>query len=246
MAGAGRSQVGVPGSAAGEDALGGAKVERAVVTYLAPHGIDALTMCDGDVVLFGRGAECQIRFAYAPVPDEGVPRVAGSLLAANRRIFVESAARPGHRALELRTGTAAAVQLPVGEGRSPRDDQFDVFVHGTDAMWKLSVTVRAATGPLTSAATTDPPTRVHALALTDLQRAVLTAYSEPITRGRPEPATHKEVAAALNYHPNTVREVLYEIWALMFAEQIPMPDVSDKRVAVVEAARVHGMLHIDV
>jgi hypothetical protein len=54
------------------------------------------------------------------------------------------------------------------------------------------------------------------------------------------------VAAALNYHPNTVREVLYEIWALMFAEQIPMPDVSDKRVAVVEAARVHGMLHVDV
>ena len=56
----------------------------------------------------------------------------------NRRIFVESAARPGHRALELRTGSAAAVQLPVGEGRSPRDDQFDIFVHGTEAMWKLT------------------------------------------------------------------------------------------------------------
>jgi hypothetical protein len=246
MAGAARSQGGVPGSAAGVDGPGETKVERAVVTYLAPHGIDALTLCDGDLVLFGRGAECRIRFAYAPVPDEGVPRVAGSLLAANRRIFVESPPRPGHRALELRTGRGAAVQLAVGEGRSPRDDQFDVFVHGTETMWKLSVTVRAAMGSSTSAATTDPPTRVHELGLTDLQRAVLRAYSDPITRGRPEPATHKEVAAALNYHPNTVREVLYEIWALMFAEQIPMPDVSDKRVAVVEAARVHGMLHIDV
>jgi hypothetical protein len=245
MAGAGRAQAGVPASTA---KVGGqeAKVERAVVTYLAPHGTEALTICDGDVVSFGRGAECQIRFAYAPVPDEGVPRVAGSLLAANRRIFVESAARPGHRALELRTGSGTAVQIPVGEGRSPREDQFDVFVHGTGAMWKLSVTVRASLWPLTSATTTDPPTRRHELALTGLQRAVLMAYSEPIARGRPEPATHKEVAAALNYHPNTVREVLYEIWALMFAEQIPMPDVSDKRVAVVEAARVHGMLHIDV
>jgi hypothetical protein len=39
-----------------------------------------------------------------------------------------------------------------------------------------------------------------------------------------------------------VREILYEIWARMFAQQVPMPDVSDKRVAVVEATRVHGLL----
>jgi hypothetical protein len=221
-----------------------AKLERAVVTYLAPHGTDALTVCDGDLVLFGRGAECQIRFAFAPVADEGVPRVAGSLLAANGRIFVETAAEPGHRALELRTASGATLQIPVGEALSPREDQFDLFVHGTGALWKLSVTVRTAPRMFVSEGRHDPPTRRHELTLTDLQRAVLAAYAEPITRGRAEPATHKEVAAELNYHPNTVREVLYEIWALMFAEQIPMPDVSDKRVAVVEAARVHGMLQL--
>jgi hypothetical protein len=222
-----------------------ARVERAVVTYLAPHGTDALTVCDGDLVLFGRGAECHIRFAYAPVPDEGVPRVAGSLLAANGRIFVEGAAQPGHRALELRTGSGTTVQIAVGEALSPREDQFDLFVHGTGALWKLTVTVRTSPRLFVSEGRNDPPTRRHELALTEMQRAVLAAYSEPITRGRAEPATHKEVAATLNYHPNTVREVLYEIWALMFAEQIPMPDVSDKRVAVVEAARLHGMLHIE-
>jgi hypothetical protein len=53
---------------------------------------------------------------------------------------------------------------------------------------------------------------------------------------------HREVAAALNYHPKTVRKILYEIWALMFAHEVPMPDVSDKRVAVAETARVHGQL----
>jgi hypothetical protein len=227
------------------DVNGAERIERAVVTYLAPHGTDARTICDGDVVLFGRGAECDIRFAYAPVPDDGVPRVAGSLLAANRRVFVESSAQPGHRALELRTGGGASVPIAVGEGFSPREHQFDLFVHGTGALWKLSVTVRASAPTSLPAGADDPPTRRHELALTDLQRSVLCAYSEPITRGRSEPATHKEVAAALSYHPNTVREILYEIWALMFAEQLPMPDVSDKRVAVVEAARIHGMLHID-
>lgn len=222
-----------------------AKVERAVVTYPAPHGTDAFTICDGGLVLFGRGSECQIRFAYAPVPDDGVPRVAGSLLAANGRIFVEGSAQPGHRALELRSGDGTTTQIPVGEALSPRENHFDLFVHGSGALWKLSVTVRPSPRLFASGTTNDPPTRRHELALTDMQNAVLAAYSEPITRGRAEPATHKDVAAALNYHPNTVREVLYEIWALMFAEQIPMPDVSDKRVAVVEAARVHGMLHIE-
>jgi hypothetical protein len=168
------------------------------------------------------------------------------LLAVNQRIFVESSSQPGHRALTIRTAAGTVMQLAVGEGHSPREQQFDVIVHGDSSPWKLGVTVRAPIreDALNSAA--DLPTRHHELALTELQRAVLRAYSEPMTQGRPEPATHREVAAALSYHPNTVREILYEIWALMFAQQIPMPDVSDKRVAVVEAARSHGMLSTDV
>jgi hypothetical protein len=218
-----------------------AAVERAVVTFPAPHGTDAITLCDDDAATFGRGAECRIRFGYAPVPDEGVPRVAGSLLAVNGRIFIESATQPGHRALELRTN-GATTQIAAGEGFSPRDSQFDLFVRGEDSVWRLGVTVREMVESLVGQSFDDPPTKRFSLELSDSQYAVLAAYCEPPSRGRSEPATHKEVAAALNYHPNTVREILYEIWARMFAQQVPMPDVSDKRVAVVEATRVHGLL----
>jgi len=215
--------------------------ERAVVTYSAPHGVDATTLCDGDSALFGRGAECQIRFGYAPIPDEGVPRVAGSLLAANHRVFIESATQPGHRALELRSADGAR-QISGGEGFSPRDAHFDLLVRGESSVWKLSVTVRADPQQPTTERSIDPPTKRFSLDLSERQFAVLAAYCEPPSRGRSEPATHKEVAATLNYHPNTVREILYEIWARMFELQVPMPDVSDKRVAVVEAARLHGLL----
>ena len=215
--------------------------EVAVVTYTAPHGADAVTLCDGGSARFGRGRECQIRFGYAPIPDEGVPRIAGNLLAANRRVFVESAAQPGHRALELQT-SEGITQISAGEGISPRDGQFSIFVRGENSPWKLTVSVRPPIESLIEQHPDDPPTKKFSLELSELQYAVLTAYCEPPGRGRSEPATHKEVAATLNYHPNTVREILYEIWARMFAEQVPMPDVSDKRVAVVEAARVHGLL----
>lgn len=220
----------------------GLEAERAVVTYPAPHGIEAFTLRDGDVVQFGRGSECALRFGYAPTPDHGVPRVAGCLLASNQRVFVESSSQPGHRALAVRSVDGVTVQIPVGEGHSPRENRFDVLVPGDAEPWKLGVTVRPAARAITTTPSLDPPTRRHTLELTDSQRAVLVAYFEPITKGRLEPATHRQVAAALNYHPNTVREVLYDIWALMFAEQIPMPDVADKRIAVVEAARVHGLL----
>ncbi len=216
-------------------------VERAVVTFPAPHGTDAITLCDGETASFGRGAECRIRFAYAPIPDESVPRVAGSLVAVNRRVFIESATQPGHRALELRSGQETT-QIAAGEGFSPRQSQFDLFVRGEDSVWKLGITVRQTPEVSETTVFDDPPTKRFSLELTDAQYAVLAAYCEPPGRGRSEPATHKEVATALNYHPNTVREILYEIWARMFAQQVPMPDVSDKRVAVVEATRVHGLL----
>lgn len=216
--------------------------ERAVVTYPAPHGTDVTTLCDGESVRFGRGAECEIRFGYAPVPDEGVPRIAGTLLATNRRVFVESIDQPGHRTLEIRSASGTT-QLPAGEGFSPRDSHFELLVRGEHSAWKLAVRIRASAVPTaTTESSADPPTKRITLELSEKQFAVLAAYCEPPRRGRAEPATHKEVAAALNYHPNTVREILYEIWAHMFELQIPMPDVSDKRIAVVEAARLHGLL----
>jgi hypothetical protein len=221
-------------------AHGGAS-EGAIVTYPAPHGTDAVTLADGESAQFGRGAECKIRFGYAPIPDESVPRIAGSLLAANHRVFVESTGQVGHRTLEVRTPTGMT-RIPAGEGFSPRDRHFDVFILGETSAWKLGVRVCVTEGSEPMQTSADPPTKRFLLDLNERQRAVLAAYCEPPNRSRSEPATHKEVAAALNYHPNTVREILYEIWAQMLDLQIPMPDVSDKRIAVVEATRLHGLL----
>jgi hypothetical protein len=216
--------------------------ERAVVNYLTPKGIDALVLRDGDSVEFGRGGECQIRFGYAPQPDLGVPRVAGQLMVVNQRVFIGSSNQTGHRVIEVRTENGPTRQIALGEGFSPRENRFDIFVTGEREPWKLSVSVRPPTDVRESGTGGDPPTKYYELNLTNLQRAVLEAYFEPMSRGRLEPATHKEVAASLSYHSNTVREALYEVWAKMFEQDMPMPDVSDKRIAVVEAARVHGLL----
>jgi hypothetical protein len=88
----------------------------------------------------------------------------------------------------------------------------------------------------------DRSTRQISVVFTPMQRRVLRAYVEPMRRGRLEPATHREVAEALSYHQNSAREALYEAWARLFAAGVPMPDVSDKRVAVAEAIRLHRLL----
>ena len=213
-----------------------------MVTYPAPHGVEAIRVHDDEIVAFGRGAECAVRFAYAPVVDRGVPRVAGSLAVVNGRVFVESTGTLGGRALTIRTDVGVTRHLPVGDGVSPRERHFEIVVHGESGPWKIGVAARPRSVSVSALSSADPPTRHHELVLTPVQRRVLEAYSEPVRRGRLEPATHRQVATALSYHPNTVREVLYEIWARMFAEQIPMPDADDKRVAVVEAARLHGLV----
>ena len=217
----------------------------AVITYPAPHGIEAETLCGGDIVAFGRGADCRVRFGYAPQPDKDVPRVAGHFVVMNNRVFIESSATVGHRALEVRTSDRT-VQIPIGEGYSPRDMRFDVMVRGQTAPWKLGVTVRLPSKVSRDLEAADPPTAHYTLELSEFQRAVLDAYFfQPIRQGRVEPATHREAAGDLNYHPNTVREALYEIWTLMFEQGVPMPDISDKRVAVIEAARIHGMFTVE-
>ena len=136
--------------------------EFAVVTFPAPHGTEARTLSLGDVVAFGRGSECGIRFGYAPRPDHDVPRIAGHFLIMNARLFIESSSTIGHRALEVRTSNRT-VQIPIGEGYSPRDTRFDVLIRGAAAPWKLGVTVRAQTDMQGRADTTDPPTTNYSL-----------------------------------------------------------------------------------
>jgi hypothetical protein len=196
------------------------------------------------MVMFGRGADCGVRFGYAPLADVGLPRVAGRLVVAAERVFVESVDTVGRRSLEITVDGRPPVLLGVGDGFAPAESLFKVMVHGEQRAWPLSVAVRRdPVSPVRSA--WGPPTRGFELSLTAMQRRVVAAYMEPLRQGRSEPATHREVAAALSYHPNSAREALYEVWARLFAAGIPMPDVSEKRVAVVEAVRLHRLLASD-
>jgi hypothetical protein len=52
------------------------------------------------------------------------------------------------------------------------------------------------------------------------------------------PTPDKGVAAAVSYHLGDC----HEIWARMIGEPVRWRDVSDKRVVVTEATRVHGLL----
>ncbi|KJF16838.1 hypothetical protein [Acidithrix ferrooxidans] len=210
------------------------------VIFQAPHGVDSVTIYAGSRVAFGRSSECQIRFGYAPLPDRTVPRVAGHLFVSDRRIYIEANDEQGNRALVVRTG-AIERQVPIGEGFSPREPKFDVIIHGTNAPWVLNVAGRFSYPSKADVPSSDPPTQRFKLELSEIQVRVLTEYYRPISRGRLEPATHSEVGAILNRHPNTVREILYSIWLRMFELDIPLPDIADKRVAVVEAIRVHAI-----
>jgi hypothetical protein len=217
---------------------------RVAVTFPAPHGTESLVLHDGDVAHFGRGGDCGVRFGYAPIADVGVPRVAGRFVVAAERVFVESVDVTGRRSLEIIAAGRPPVLLGIGDGFAPSENEFRVTVHGEQRAWVLSVVVRREVSDANRSGW-EPPTRSFELRLTETQQRVVAAYVEPLRNGRMEPATHREVATALSYHPNSAREALYEVWARMFAAGIPMPDVSDKRVAVVEAVRLHRLLARD-
>lgn len=213
----------------------------AVARYIAPHGPEAAVLHAGDVVPFGRGGDCTLRFAFAPTADHGVPRVAGWLVVANNRIIVEAAESRSGRSLQLVSAGRPPMLLGCGEAFAPSGHQFTVIVHGEQATWPIHITVVDAARTRVQTIGGEPTRRFH-LQLTETQHAVISAYVEPMRRGRFEPATHREVADQLSYHPNSVREVLYEVWATLLGAGIPMPDISDKRVAVSEAVLLHQLL----
>lgn len=214
---------------------------RAAVTFPAPHGTESVVLRDGDVAAFGRGGDCVVRFGFAPIADVGVPRVAGRFVVAGGRVFIESGDTAGRRSLEITAEGRPPVLLGVGDGFAPSESEFRVTIHGDQQAWPLSMVVRRDM-PDAGRSGWEPPTRNFELRLTEMQTRVVSAYLEPLRRGHLEPATHREVAKALSYHPNSAREALYDVWAKLFAAGIPMPDVADKRVAVVEAVRLHRLL----
>jgi hypothetical protein len=221
-----------------EGALAG--TERAVVTFDAPHGRDLLVLHDGEIAEFGRGGSCRIRFAFAPVSDEAVPRVAGRLVIAGDRVFIEATDAARRPSIQVMVKGRPTVMVAVGDGFSPAEPEFQVGVPGSIAVWCFLVRVRRerhAPAPDGSTAT-----RSYEVQFSDRQRRILGEYVKPLTRGHWEPATHREVGVATGLHPNTCREALYDAWSLLFAAGVPLPDISDKRLAVAEALRLHRLL----
>ena len=213
---------------------------RAAVTYPAPHGVESIVLADGDVCDFGRGSGCKIRFAYAPIADPVVPRIAGRIHVTGGRVFVEAASEPGSAGLEIRADDLPNRIIGIGEGYAPAVSNFRICVFGHSQAWVMRVATRRQLPQ--RADHNDMPTKRFSLKLTPMQRVVVDAYMAPLRRGSSEPATHKEVGAALSYHPNSAREALYQVWEKLFEAGVPMPDTKDKRVAVTEAMRLHRLL----
>lgn len=213
----------------------------ASVVYPGPDGGAVETLVDeGEVVTFGASSECGVRFGHAPVRDRAVPGVAGRLLAIGTRLMIECAEKPGYRALELLIPGEATRYVPLGEAWSPRPREFAVLVAGGQSRaWRLDVTVRRRAVPK---GISSVPTDLEPLHLAPAERELLAAYAAPLQRGQLEPATHRRVAEQLHMDYNTARARLYQIGRRFFAAELPMPDVGDKRVAVVECARIHGLL----
>jgi hypothetical protein len=213
----------------------------ASVIYPGPDGgVVERLIDDGEIVAFGAAGECGVRFGHAPVRDRAVPGIAGRLLTIGTRLIVECAERPGYRALELLVPGEATRYVPLGEAWSPRPREFTVVVAGGNASgWRMDVTVRRRAVPR---GVCSVPTGLEPLQLAPADLELLTAYAAPLRRGHLEPATHRQVAAALHMDYNTARAKLYQIGRRFFAAELPMPDVSDKRIAVVECARLHGLL----
>jgi hypothetical protein len=212
----------------------------AQVTYPSLRGTQDLQIFDGDVVTFGRGGNCRIRFGHAPTLDLSIPRIAGTIVAIDSRLVVNSPTHVGHRALEIHVGHEKS-QIPIGQGVSLCGN-FDIVVRGESRIWLLNVHEQQRLSTTIRGPDEDPSTAQVKLNLTPIQWKVLRAYVEPILRGGSEPATHQEVAQDLGFHLNTVRNKLYEIRDLMYINGLQMLDTHDARVAVVQAARIHGLI----
>lgn len=84
-----REQVGSDGGLAVPPGL-------ASVTFPGPDGGAVERLIDDcEVVAFGAGGECGVRFGHAPVRDRSVPGIAGRFLAIGARLMVECAESPG-------------------------------------------------------------------------------------------------------------------------------------------------------
>ena len=212
---------------------------QVVATVSSEHGTVVLE--DGGSVVFGRGAEVDVRIGAVPVYDSVVPRAAGRVFAVGSRVVVENL--DDQLALDLRVPLRSIIPLPPGDWHSPRDAAFDVVVTGEVTSYELAVAVKASgiqprRVPFdASAGDLDPPTGAVPV-LTERHRRILDAYVEPLTAGGLV-ASHQQVADRLGISRSLVRVECERIWSALFLAGVPMRDLGDARDEIVDAWSRH-------
>lgn len=229
------------------------RTERGRVSLRADPDSDRsdVTLHDGDVLAFGRGVDCAVRFGHAPVQDREVGRRCGWLVVANGRVVVQAAdevlaatgrtSSEGFRPIVVAPRLGPARTLEPGEMWAPADEIFTVQIAGRNP-WELDVVNFRDIGTSGTTDGSDRPTVKPRVELTEELWQVLRAYGGPMQRGGRFPATHEEVARLINWNKMTARRRLERIYDEFYLRRIDMPDVSDMRIKVVEGALTHGLL----
>ncbi len=207
-----------------------------MVTFPAPHGTDSVTLGEGDEVTFGRGADCAVRFGFAPTIDPSLARLAGSFYVRHGRVTVECNER-NQFAFEVLAPGRPPQTVAVGSSVGPAELQFAVIIPTQDRRWQLEVFTRPRLAP-TLTSTADVQTRALELTMTETEQKIVDAYLGPMRQGSLVPDSHSRAAAAVNYSESYTRKVIYDIYGRMFAAGVPLIPVDDKVQAV-----AHAMLH---
>jgi hypothetical protein len=198
----------------------------------------AIPSPSGEDITFGRGSDVMLRIGHAPLHDEIVPRLTGSVFACRRRVVVANL--DDALAFDIRVADRALVSLSPGAWHSPDERYFDIVIVGT-LPYTLSVMVNTEGNPTHRLQRDDDPALPRTggrPVLTERQRRILDAYVAPMYAGGP-PASHQQVADALRISRALVRVECHRIWSELFLAGVPMRDLGDARDEIADAWARH-------
>ena len=181
------------------------------------HGDVARQLAPGEEMTFGRGLHVDLRLAADP-PDLLVSRRAGLIRCLPDAVLVSNVSSRG----TLRLSASGAPSREIGPGEAITSEPHRTFrvtvVGNYGRTYDLDVDARALPTPGVALAAVVPgPDQTVAtspIELSATQRRVLSALCAPLlkTVGAPaNPASAREIGAALGLQPNYVRNVLKEI-----------------------------------
>ena len=202
---------------------------------------DVQLLVRGDPVTFGRDPTASITIGRSPVVDENIPRIAGRILVAGRRLAVENL--DDVLALDIIDATGPPIPLRPGMLVSPPNPRFEVVIQGTfEHQIAVNTNTKGTvvrTVPVDHELIDDLPTGLR-VELTERQRQLIDAYVEPVLGGG-SPATHQAVAEQLNISRSLVRHEANAIWSAMILAGIPLRELNSNIEQIVDAWTRHRL-----